>query len=383
MTRHDAADRIRDQALEVARGWSGPDAQEGWRLTSALFEQLAHDQSLLTLAATIPAERLPALLFVASVQYAVARRPDDPLAAYYPRPGHHQRPVDDALGAHLRQFCSTHEDELVELWDQHLYQMNEVARCTQVALALGVLRSLQPDRDIALVDVGTGSGLGLYPDRYSYDLGDGRRFGDAASAVSIACRLEGDLRPHTPDLPSIRARTGIDANPIRVDDADARAWLAACVPPDADAQRRLLGALEVARAGDPRIVCGDAVELLPDVLRQIPDGLLIAIVDAYTAVFFDDAGQRRFREIVTGCGRRRDVAWISLDPLVPLGTDARRSVQGLEVPERVVEQNRDGGVFALLSMIAHLDGRSWSRLLATAHPSGTRMEWLDASTARR
>ncbi|MGH7921302.1 MAG: hypothetical protein ACREQM_15370, partial [Candidatus Dormibacteraceae bacterium] len=66
-------DSIRDQALQVARGWSAPDAPPSWGLTAAIFRCLAKDEQLLDLAAAIPAERLPPLLFVASVQRAVAR----------------------------------------------------------------------------------------------------------------------------------------------------------------------------------------------------------------------------------------------------------------------------------------------------------------------
>ena len=40
----EASDRVRDQALEVARGWSGDGAPDTWRLTAALFKALAHDE---------------------------------------------------------------------------------------------------------------------------------------------------------------------------------------------------------------------------------------------------------------------------------------------------------------------------------------------------
>ena len=88
----EATGRVRDQALEVARGWSGDGSPSSWRLTAALFEALADDEHLATLAAAIPPDRLPALLFVASVQYVVAKHPDDPLAAYYPVAGSRAAP---------------------------------------------------------------------------------------------------------------------------------------------------------------------------------------------------------------------------------------------------------------------------------------------------
>jgi hypothetical protein len=157
--------------------------------------------------------------------------------------------------------------------------------------------------------------------------------------------------------------------------------MVACLPPEAGALRRVAGAIEVARTADAPIVRGDANELLADVLEAVPAGLLIVVVDSYAAVFFDEARQHDMSKVISSLGRKRDVAWIALDPLVPLGTHARRTVQGADAPIRLVEQNRRGGAFAALSFVAYLDGNASSRLLATAHPSGTRTEWLDGASA--
>jgi hypothetical protein len=153
------------------------------------------------------------------------------------------------------------------------------------------------------------------------------------------------------------------------------------MPPEAGALRRVAGAIAVARTGDAPIVRGDAHELLSDVLRAVPAGLLVVVVDSYAAVFFDESRQHDMSEVISRLGRERDVAWIALDPLVPLGTRARRTVQGVDAPARLVEQNRRGGAFAVLSLVVYLDRTASSRLLATAHPSGTRMEWLDGASA--
>jgi len=365
----------------VARGWSGPGAPTSWRLTAAVFETLADEPELLALAATIPLQRLPPLLFAASVQYLVARHSGEPLAAYYPKPGGPQPPLDEHFPDRFRAFCRAHRDQLAEVWDQRVYQMNEVARCTQVVMALGVLMSGQPGRDVAIVDVGTGSGLGLYLDRYGYRLSDERSFGATDSRVQLGCELEEGLRPPVPRLPPVRYRTGIDVNPIDVRDPDARAWLLACIPPEEGALRRLAAAMDVAQEGDPTIVRGDAAHVLPDVLDAIPEGPLVAVVDTYTAVFLDQEGQRAMGDLIATLGRERDIGWIALDPIVPLGTNADGSVQGFDVPRELIEENRRGGVFAVLSLVAHLGGRTTTHLLATAHPSGTRMRWIDRSSA--
>ena len=371
MVTRDVLESIADQAREVGRGWSGPDADPGWALVAALFHTLSDDQALLELAAEIPPDRLPALLFVASVQRVLADHPDDPLARYYPGPD--QQRIDAAFAPTLQRFAATRADELRH-WFGRRYQMNEVGRCTQIALAAGVVQRLAPGRRLAVVDVGTGSGLGLHFDRYHVDLGAGRRFGPPDSPVQLACTVRGD--PRLPEeAPEIAMRIGIDAAPIHLDDGASRAWLAACTPPTADAQRRLEGAIAVTRRAAVPITEADGPEALVAAIAGVPDDLLVVVTDSYTAVFIDDTGRRAMRAAVTEAGR--DVAWIALDPLVPLGTTADRCVQDLRVDPQLIERNRTGGVFAVLSIVASIGGARTERVLATAHPSGTRMTWLD------
>jgi len=373
--------RIRDEASQVAHGWSGPDASPTWQLTASLFQSLADDAELLALAAVIPPERLPPLLFVASVHRVAMRHRAESFAAYFPVPGGDQPSLDHHFAGRYRAFCLEHRDELSHLQSQRVYQMNEVARCTQVALALGVLARSQPERELALVNMGTGSGLGLYLDRYRFTMSDGRGWGPADSLVHIDCEIQGPLRPRLPPAPAIRHRVGIDLNPLDLDDPEERAWLTACAPPEIGALQRLAGAIDVARAGHAPIVRGPADVHLSEVLGAVPAGLFIAVVDSYTAVFFDDAQLRTVRDVISRLGRERDVAWVSLDPLVPLGTQAHRTVQDTEAPDRLVDQNRQGGVFAALSVTTYEGGRGPVQLLATAHPSGTRMEWLEAASS--
>jgi hypothetical protein len=115
------------------------------------------------------------------------------------------------------------------------------------------------------------------------------------------------------------------------------------------------------------------VALLAGAIDEAPARLLVVVLDSYTAVFLDDAGRAAMRRAVDEAGR--DVVWISLDPLVPLGTAADRCVHDLPVDPELVARNRAAGVFSLLS-IADVGGSRIGHVLATAHPSGTRMTWL-------
>ena len=93
----DAAAAIRDQALEVAAGWSPPDAPPSWRLTAALLRAIAGHEPLLGRLAALPPGRLPALLASAAITFLVRRDRPAPLASYFPVPG------PEAVAARLRR----------------------------------------------------------------------------------------------------------------------------------------------------------------------------------------------------------------------------------------------------------------------------------------
>jgi len=373
---------IRKQALEVAAGWSGPDAPASWALTARLLRTIADDSELVDLAMHIPLERLPALLLSAAICYLLDSFPDAPLAAYFPRPSGPQSALDAAFGSALHDFCLNHAEALLELCRAHRYQMNEVGRCAQLVLALGLVAAHQAGRPLALVDVGTGAGFGLQLDRYRYAIEGLPPFGDPASPVKIGSALRGALLPPLPPAwPPIVGRTGIDLAPVNLHDAEPWRWLRACIPPDPASLGRFDAAVEVALRSPARLVAGDALTELPRVLREAPPEALTVVLDAYTAVFFDDQRLRQLRALLYGEGTRRDLVWISLDPLVPLGSEARFSVQDLEVPDELIGEYRAEGVFGVLGVVDYRGGERRARLLARAHPSGTWLEWLDGEPA--
>ena len=110
------------------------------------------------------------------------------------------------------------------------------------------------------------------------------------------------------------------------------------------------------------------------VLDTLPADLLAVVTDTYTAVFLDAAERQAIARVVA---YRSESVWISLDPLVPLGTAAERCVHDLPLDAELIARNRAGGVFALLSMVGTIGQQPVRRILATAHPSGTRMTWRD------
>jgi hypothetical protein len=363
---------IRAQALEVAAGWSPPDAPASWRLTAGLFEVIAAHEELLTQLTGLPADRLPALLASAAITMTVGRHNPAPLARYFPKPGQPQPPFDRGFSPAALAFVSAHLEEITAVCRGHRYQMNEVARCTQIALGIAAIRPRGP---IGLIDLGTGAGLGLQLDRYRYVIA-GTGTGPTSASVVLTCEVRGANQPPPPSLPPIAARAGIELNPVDLDDRAAGAWLRACSPPEASALTRLDSAIGVTRRYPATIVAGDAVDELPGVLDSFPADLPVIVTDAYLAVFLAPAQRAKLVAVLSNGSRTRTVTWLSLDPLVPLGPSGRDSVQGLAVPDSVVADYREFGVFAVLGVRTFDQAAEGGRLLARAHPSGQWVDWI-------
>jgi hypothetical protein len=365
-------DDIRAQALEVAAGWSPPDQPESWRLTAELFTMIAGHEELLSVLSALPADRLPALLASAAIAYLVRRDEPMPLSCYFPASGRPQPPIDAGFGAAAADFVSARLPDIMAVCASHRYQMNEVARCVQMALGVAAVHgpSCGP---IALIDLGTGAGLGLQLDRYQYEVGG---LTTGPPGPTLTCEVRGDRDPPRPELPPITRRAGIELNPVDLADPGARSWLKACTPPEASALTRLDLAIEVSRRSPPPIIAGDAIAVLPGVLESLAPDLPVIVTDAYLAVFLPAAKRATLFTILSGASRARPVTWLSLDPLVPLGPSGRDSVQGLAVPESLVADYQAHGVFAVLGARRFDKAAEDGTLLARAHPSGQWVEWL-------
>ena len=374
---------LRAQALTVARGWSPPGAPESWRLTAALFEAIAVHDDLLDRLAALPSDRLPALLASAAISFLVRRDHPAPLAGYFPEPGAAQPPFDDRFFPAFRAFCTARLDDIAKVCHSRRYQMNEVARCTQVALGI-TAASTGSAGPVALVDLGAGAGLGLQVDRYQYRIGTAT-YGPDEAALTLACEARGPIPPPAVRLPPVSLRIGVDLHPLALADPAARAWLLACAPPEASALSRLAAATDIARRHPAAMVAGDAVDVLPRVLARIPPQQRIIVVDAYTAVFLPPERRAELAGVLAEAARDRPVAWLSLDPLVPLGPAGRDSVQGLPLPPALIRDYQRGGVFAVLGARTFDGASDHGHLLARAHPSGEWIEWLtppDITAAR-
>lgn len=370
----------------VAAAWSPTGAPPSWRLTAAQFEILRDDPELLAIAATIPPDRLPPLLFSAAANFLVRTLDPDPLRDWFPRVGAPQPPLGRGFVGEYRAFCLDHRDRLTELCAVHRYQMNEVGRCADVVPALAP--AIRDGRQIILVDVGTGAGLALHLDRYRYVYRGPEAqviaIGPDDADVVIETEVRGPLAPPVAATPPVVVgRFGIDIEPLDLSDPGVLAWLSACVPQEIGAVTRFHQAAGVAIANPVELLRGDAIVAVPELLGRIPDGPLVCLMDTYVHVFFQADELRRFRDLVDLAGAERDLDWVSIDPLVPMGRQATASVLGIPVPPELIARNRSAGIFGVVGRLCYRGGHRTGALMGLAHPGAAWLEWLAPAATTR
>ena len=248
---------------------------------SPLYERIclgiAADAEILALAAYAREGQPVPNLLLGAVQYLLLQGVQHPLASFYPSinglPSKPSTWTEDPY-PYFRAFCLERYQEIQQLLSTRLVQTNEVRRCACLLPAFGIVAERAKGLPLSLIEIGASAGLNLLWDRYGYDYGDYGRYGDSNSPVQLACELRGEHRPAIPTVfPQIAYRVGIDLNPIAVRDQDATLWLRALIWPEHEKRVRLLqNAIAVAQQDPPQLLAGDALDVLPALIRRRASG---------------------------------------------------------------------------------------------------------------
>jgi hypothetical protein len=322
---------------------------------SPLYERLslgiADDPELLAIAAQAkPGQPVPNL-FLGAVHYLLLGGAQHPLAHFYPSLSQTASLSADPCPS-FRAFCLEYRHDLLELISSRLVQTNEVRRCGCLLPAFTHVTQQAGGRPLALVEIGASAGLNLLWDRYGYDYGSGRRYGNPRSPVQIVCGLRGDRHlPLTAVWPVVTMRVGLDLNPIDVRDPDAALWLRALVWPDEVGRAELLQqAVQVAQQDPPRLLAGDALDILPEVLATIPPDQAECVFHTHTINQFRPEARARLAELLAEHARGRDLYRVSIEWL--------------------------GKTYPRLELISYEDSAKTEHLLAYCGSHGEWLEWL-------
>lgn len=323
------------------------------------------------------------VLWLAALHDLVLRRPDVAAARWYPSVvGADAVPVGDPW-PDVRDTVLAHADELREAIATRTTQTNEVGRSVYVTAGLARAAADLPGRPVVLVELGASAGLLLAVDRYRTELlVEGEEpvvLGDPDSTVVSRGRLVGRGRlgsPSTHPLPSVVGRSGLDLDPVDLDDDDRRRWLEACLWPDVPGRvERFRAAAEMVGAHPSPLLRGDLVD---DVHRAVDLAAGRAVADAggrphvvvltSWALTYVDNGRRvelarRLAQVARELG---EVTWLSAEP--------PGCVPGLPSPTQSEAQAE-----TVLAVRRWRAGRERDpELLGTAHPHG---EWVSLRRA--
>ena len=322
-------------------------------LYQAIGRSVARDGELLALVQESPPEAHLPLVLMAAVHDVLLGGLDHPLADVYAG-----RSDADPVPL-FRDLCLSRRPEILGLMAHRRVQTNEVGRCLLLGPALASVAGTM-GRPLHLVDVGSSAGLNLCCDRYLLDYGPAGRTGPPDAAVHLRCDVRSGTPPVEEWLGPFGSRVGIDLHPPDLRDPDDARWLLACVWPGTDRLERARAAIEGAKADPPRVVRGDAVEVLPAVLEAIaPDGV-VCVLTTWSYSYFSIDQRREFVRLLEAAGERRPVAWIAGDAAGVLG------------PPGLLGPGEDD----VLALTVFDGGRAEPTLLARVHPHGFWMEWL-------
>lgn len=327
-------------------------------LYRTLAQAIADDPSLLALAAKATSTPIPNL-FLASVHHLLLGGTPHDLSRYYPSLGGSFQEGAAVLPS-FRSFCLSHGDQILDILRSRCVQTNEVGRAAILLPALGLVAQRAGQAPLALIEIGASAGLLLLFDRYAYDWGSGTLQGSATlqgapeSPVRLRCEARGEARPPLPaTMPEVTMRWGIDLHPLDVADPESARWLQALVWPDQEERaQRLAAAITLAQYDPPSLVAGDALDVLPAILAQVPCETAPCLFHCHTLNQFPPEAQRRFFAVLASASRGRTLYRIGLE-----------YAPGSPWPVMILQAFRDGSALepeVLAIYQAHGDWIKWS-----------------------
>ncbi len=323
---------------------------------SPLYERLAlrvaEDPELLGLPAHARKNTAVPNLFFGAVHLLLLKGVHHPLSAFYPSLSRAQSKPEYSY-PYFRSFVLEHRQEIREIITTRIVQTNEVGRCALLVPAFNIVAYQTRGRPLRLLEIGASAGLTLLWDRYGYNYGNGLRCGDPNSPVQIECSLRGENRPPLPErFPEIASRLGVDLNPIDLNDPESVLWLRALVWPEHQKRAvQLERAIQLAKQDPPRIIAGDALDLLPSLTDLIPKDSPLCLYHSFTITFAGGEPRERLLSLLTQASRKRD--------LFLVWTEWSREWE-----------------FPLLGLVSYKKGVKTDKILARCHPHGEWLEWL-------
>lgn len=293
-------------------------------LYSHLHACIESDEEIEALRGLIAEDEPFHVLFFSTINYLLLSEEgrNHPFAAFHPYLTANPRPVQESYPA-FRDFVHAHYEELCRMLPQVRMQTNEVTRCSNLLPAFEMVYKYGGERPLALIEIGASAGFNLFWDRYAYlyHFADRSPYavGPSSSAVQIECTLQGEhLPPFPKTMPVVTSRVGLDLMPLDcLNEQDVRKLRAYIWPEEMWRYRLLDAVLAVAQQDPPRVLAGDASDLLPRLLADIPEGHTICVYHSFALLHNPAATRKRILEQLAAYSQKQTLYRISLELDLP------------------------------------------------------------------
>jgi hypothetical protein len=271
---------------------------------TALLRELESDALTVEMLASVRHEQRNPMLVLAALHLA-ALTGHEVLGPIYDDARHGGlEDYEDAARRVMNVVRSNPDIVRGQLWRST--QTNEPGRS---AVIQAVMSDLVGEGDeINLIEVGTSAGINLHFDEFPV------RAADDGRALTLVCE---DLTPvdRSRAMPRVRARVGIDPQPLDLANEADRMWLKACLWPEQRRRHERFDAIVAVRSTWPRttMLRGGALERLGDAFALTDGAALTVVMNTWSAFYFTPEERTQYFDEIARRSANGNVAWISME----------------------------------------------------------------------
>lgn len=281
------------------------------RGSSELYEYLslriAEDNEILQLSSFARQGQPVPNLFLGAVHFLLLKGNDHDLKEYYPSIVRNPRKIEEFF-TYFKDFCQTYRDEIITILRSRLVQTNEVRRCAYLYPIFCFIYN-ELNLPLSLIEIGTSAGLQLLWNQYSYSYGTNEIFGNLQSNVHISSEIRGDHHPFLLlNSPPVAFKVGLDLHISNLSDTEDYLWLKSLIWPEHQERLELFeNAAQLFNQKPVKLIEGDGIALLTDVIEQIPKDTTICIFHTHVANQIPKDQKYQLIEQIKKVGSRRNI----------------------------------------------------------------------------
>lgn len=255
-----------------------------------------------------------ALRLAGGINYLVIKGKAPELERYYP-PNIDLSDTSD-LATKLENLVEANED-FFRKFLHYIVQTNETGR-SQGLLGGFLEIAKRTGLPLNLLEIGASAGLNQLWDKFHYKLGTDYSWGDPASPVQLECEWTGSPPP-LDVKPEILARAGCDLTPVNIQDEDETTRIESYIWPDqTDRIARFRAAVQMALRENIRVDEADAAAWLEAKLKERPDNATTVVYHSIMWYYMPAAVQNRILDAIQEAGKKdTPLAWLRVEPVSP------------------------------------------------------------------